>query len=83
MSYSDYPGMKNRIIVASGLLCAASLFVATPAAQADPGSSSLGALINVGCLLQSLSAESPTADCKPPQIPVAAIENPAPEPAAR
>ncbi|MEV6560347.1 hypothetical protein AB0M22_31835 [Nocardia sp. NPDC051756] len=70
--------MITRKLMAGGLLCAASLFLAAPAAQADTGSSSLGALINVGCLLQSLSAESPTADCKPPQIPVAGIQNQAP-----
>ncbi|MFE9581151.1 hypothetical protein ACFYO1_32590 [Nocardia sp. NPDC006044] len=74
--------MITRTRIVGGFLCATSLFIVAPAAHADTGSSSLGALINVGCLLQTLSAESPTADCKPPQIPVAA-ENPAPEAAAR
>ncbi|PXX71737.1 hypothetical protein DFR70_1011171 [Nocardia tenerifensis] len=67
--------MNTRKLMAGGLLCAASLLVAAPQAQAGTGSSSLGSLINVGCLLQSLSAQSPTADCKPPQIPVAGVED--------
>ncbi|WP_156910340.1 hypothetical protein [Nocardia mangyaensis] len=43
----------------------APLLIAAPAANADTGSSS----INLGRILQALSAESPTADCDPPQIP--------------
>lgn len=66
--------MITRKIMAGGLLCAASLFIAAPAAQAGTGSSGSGSLINVGCLLQSLSAQSPTADCHPPSIPAAGIE---------
>ncbi|MEU7141493.1 hypothetical protein ABZ942_18705 [Nocardia sp. NPDC046473] len=75
--------MITRKLMAGGLLCAAALFIAAPTAQAGTGSSSLGSLINVGCLLQSLSAQSPTADCHPVQIPTAGIEDTTTAPAAR
>ncbi|MDO3650946.1 hypothetical protein [Nocardia mangyaensis] len=59
--------MNIRKICLGALLVAAPLLIAAPAANADTGSSS----INLGCILQSLSGESPTADCDPPQIPAA------------
>ncbi|WP_280340702.1 hypothetical protein [Nocardia neocaledoniensis] len=59
--------MNIRRLCLGAVLVAAPLLVASPAAQADTGSSS----INLGCILQSLSGESPTADCDPPQIPAA------------
>ncbi|MBC7304364.1 MAG: hypothetical protein H5T78_25890 [Nocardia sp.] len=57
--------MIVRKVAAGTVLVAASLFIASPVAQADTGSSG----INVGCLLQSLSGEPATADCNPPSIP--------------
>ncbi|WP_405161622.1 hypothetical protein OG203_35625 [Nocardia sp. NBC_01499] len=75
--------MITRQLIAGGLLCAASLFIAAPAAQAGTGSSSLGSLIDVGCLLQTLSAQSPTADCQPPHIPTAGFADTTSAPAVR
>lgn len=60
--------MNIRRLCLGAVLVAAPLLVVSPAAQADTGSSS----INLGCILQSLSGESPTADCDPPQIPATA-----------
>ncbi|MEV0336069.1 hypothetical protein [Nocardia sp. NPDC050717] len=60
--------MNIRNLCLGALLVAAPLLVVSPAAHADTGSSS----INLGCILQSLSGETPTADCNPPQIPVGA-----------
>ncbi|MFF2087534.1 hypothetical protein ACFVVM_27485 [Nocardia sp. NPDC058176] len=59
--------MNIRKICLGALVVAAPLLIAAPAANADTGSSQ----INLGCILQSLSGESPTADCDPPGIPAA------------
>ncbi|MCM6774124.1 hypothetical protein NDR87_11635 [Nocardia sp. CDC159] len=77
--------MTLRKLAASGLLCAASLLVAAPLAQADSGSSSLSGpsslsgQINPACLiarLATLSGVPPTgADCFPPTIPVARVDD--------
>ncbi|MBF6329534.1 hypothetical protein [Nocardia transvalensis] len=67
--------MIARKLAVGGMLCAASLFIAAPMAQAGTGSSSLSSQIDVGCILQSLSGEPPTADCKPPQIPVSGADD--------
>ncbi|MGW6425847.1 hypothetical protein ACWF9G_20720 [Nocardia sp. NPDC055029] len=67
--------MNLRTAGAGALLVSATLLLASPVAHADTGSldflgpSGSGGGINLGCLLQSLSGESPTADCDPPTIP--------------
>ncbi|WP_225727098.1 MULTISPECIES: hypothetical protein [unclassified Nocardia] len=62
--------MTVQRFMASGLLCAASLLAVAPLANAETGSSSISSQINVGCLLQSLSGGSRTADCGGAHIPV-------------
>ncbi|MEV0080593.1 hypothetical protein AB0H58_29640 [Nocardia neocaledoniensis] len=68
--------MNVRGIGAGSLLVTAALLLGAPAAHAadtgsaDPlGPSGSGGQINLGCLLESLSAGPPTASCDPVQIP--------------
>ncbi|ATL70170.1 hypothetical protein IU500_17205 [Nocardia terpenica] len=62
--------MIARKFITGGFLCAASILIAAPAAQADTGDIATGAIasgssqVNLGCILSSLSG-SRTADCYP------------------
>ncbi|MEU4599968.1 hypothetical protein [Nocardia sp. NPDC023988] len=58
--------MNLRRPISVLMLAGASVLLTQPVAHAETGSSQ----INVGCILQSLSGESPTADCNPAPIPV-------------
>ncbi|KAF0842531.1 hypothetical protein [Nocardia caishijiensis] len=58
--------MNLRRPVSVLMFASAAVLLTQPVAHAETGSSQ----INVGCILQSLSGESPTADCDPVQIPV-------------
>ncbi|WP_153338516.1 hypothetical protein [Nocardia aurantia] len=70
--------MFVRTFSVAGMICAATVLISAPAAVADSGSSSLSGpsslsgQINLGCLIETFSAQSPSASCHPPSIPVAA-----------